>query len=138
MKIFPYIKRPGWYVLAVATLCGLVALIVYLAAGLTPFVQGYSPLVIVPYVLGAVFGAASIVTGFRVAGFCCYVSFMASLLAYVTSQINYIANVAVSIDGETLSGAFFVIVIFSVLALAGSIFAFATLKNKEVPTKEAI
>ena len=58
-------RSVAYFIAAASVICGLVAFIVYLAAGTNNFVTTHSPTVIVPLVLGMVMGVFSLVKTFK-------------------------------------------------------------------------
>lgn len=137
-KIINWIKSRGvsLYLILGAAVSGLVSFILYLATGVTSFAQSYSPLVIICFVIGMICAIAALIIKFRPLTFIGYIAFLAAALEYIISQINYIVNVLVGIDGETLSASFFATLIFALAAFVCMAVAFGLTKKKP-STEEA-
>ena len=120
-KIIGFLKERSvaYFIAAASVICGLVAFIVYLAAGTNNFVTTHSPTVIVPLVLGMVMGVFSLVKTFKLV----LLAYLYALVSVFIVNINLIANLAYNVDGSSFPVEFFVIVIFAALAMACSLAA---------------
>lgn len=102
--------------LAASVLCTVVALAVYAAAGSNQFVPDLSGGVIACLIVALIVGALSLVLEVKMVKYVVYLLGFSAWLLYLTSQINYITNVFVAIDGTRFSAAFVVITAFGALA----------------------
>ena len=125
IKIIGFLKERSvaYFIAAASVICGLVAFIVYLAAGTNNFVTTHSPTVIVPLVLGMVMGVFSLVKTFKLVLLAQYLAYLYALVSVFIVNINLIANLAYNVDGSSFPVEFFVIVIFAALAMACSLAA---------------
>lgn len=146
------LKDKSVILLAVSVLIQTVSLIVYAATGHTEFTAELSPVVLVFGALSAVLGAGIIVLivlgigGDRVRKLLdlgIYTAYLFGLLAWVfyfTSEINYIVNIFVAIDGTKLTAVFvftFLLYLIAwVTALISAIFMQTSKKSCEVNTNE--
>ena len=102
---------------------GLVTLILYLFTGVTAFTPKLSTPMIIFLIVGLVLGAVSLfIPKFsKQIKYLVYIAFLFAMLMYISTQITYIANIFVAIDGTSFSASFiitFILVIASfVLAL---------------------
>lgn len=105
-------KAPYWMVLA-ATILAIGEFIIYLLAGRTQFDPNYSWAHIIGSSIAVLFGVVSIVRTYRVIIFSQFFFQMFSLITYVTSQIQLIANIIYSVDGSVFPLTFFLSIIFA-------------------------
>lgn len=122
------IKDSSVILLLVSMLFQLVSLIVYGTTGLTEFTAELSSAVLAFGILSLISGAGIFLI--TVLGICekytkkvldigIYVVYLFGLLAwlfYITSQVNYLVNIFVAIDGTKLTAAFILTVLFFLLA----------------------
>lgn len=122
------IKDRSVILLLVSMLFQLVSLILYGATGLTEFTAELSSAVLAFSILSLISGAGIVLI--TVLGICekytkkvldigIYVVYLFSLLAwlfYITSQVNYLVNIFVAIDGTKLTAAFILTVLFFLFA----------------------
>lgn len=144
---FTRLKDKSVILLAVSALVQIVSLIVYAATGLTEFTAELSVTVLVCGSLSAVFGIAVLVLillgvggdrARKVFDICMYIVYLLGLLAWVfyfTSEVNYLVNIIVAIDGTKLTAAFvFTVLLFLiawVAALVSAILYRASSKSSE-------
>ena len=115
--------------LGVGIVCGLVALIIYYATGINEFNDTLSPLCLgfsyaaiilgVVLVLARFFGVDNlkhIGDNFDILVVTDYLFGLAAFLFFITSKVNYIANVFVSIDGTTFDPAFIMTILFYLIS----------------------
>ena len=122
------IKDRSVILLLVSMLFQLVSLILYGATGLTEFTAELSSAVLAFSILSLISGAGIVLI--NVLGICekytkkvldigIYVVYLFGLLAwlfYITSQVNYLVNIFVAIDGTKLTAAFILTVLFFLFA----------------------
>ena len=122
------IKDRSVILLLVSMLFQLVSLILYGATGLTEFTAELSSAVLAFSILSLISGAGIVLI--TVLGICekytkkvldigIYVVYLFGLLAwlfYITSQVNYLVNSFVAIDGTKLTAAFILTVLFFLFA----------------------
>lgn len=122
------IKDSSVILLLVSMLFQLVSLILYGATGLTEFTAELSSAVLAYGILSLISGAGIVLI--TVLGICekytkkvldigIYVVYLFGLLAwlfYITSQVNYLVNIFVAIDGTKLTAAFILTVLFFLFA----------------------
>ena len=122
------IKDRSVILLLVSMLFQLVSLILYGATGLTEFTAELSSAVLAFSILSLISGAGIVLI--TVLGICekytkkvldigIYVVYLFGLLAwlfYITSQVNYLVNIFVAIDGTKLTAAFILTVLFFLFA----------------------
>lgn len=122
------IKDRSVILLLVSMLFQLMSLILYGATGLTEFTAELSSAVLAFSILSLISGAGIVLI--TVLGICekytkkvldigIYVVYLFGLLAwlfYITSQVNYLVNIFVAIDGTKLTAAFILTVLFFLFA----------------------
>ena len=127
------IKDRSVILLLVSMLFQLVSLILYGATGLTEFTAELSSAVLAFSILSLISGAGIVLI--TVLGICekytkkvldigIYVVYLFGLLAwlfYITSQVNYLVNIFVAIDGTKLTAAFILTVLFFLFAWFASL-----------------
>lgn len=96
-------KRAGRVFLLAAVLLGVLALVLYIAAGRTSFDPNYSVLAFVGMGAGIVLGIAGSIIRWRLS----YLSFLYGFIQYLVSQANLIANIFYDVDGSTFPPAFY-------------------------------
>ena len=90
-----------------AVLLGVLALVLYIAAGRTSFDPNYSVLAFVGMGAGIVLGIAGSIIRWRPLSFLSYLSFLYGFIQYLVSQANLIANIFYDVDGSTFPPAFY-------------------------------
>lgn len=122
------IKDRSVILLLVSMLFQLMSLILYGATGLTEFTAELSSAVLAFSILSLISGAGIVLI--TVLGICekytkkvldigIYVVYLFGLLAwlfYITSQVNYLVNIFVAIDGTKLTAKFILTVLFFLFA----------------------
>lgn len=124
-KLLEFLKTRSvaYYVAMASTVCGLIALIVYLAAGTNDFATTLSPKVIVPFAIGLVLGVFSIFKTFKLALLGQYVVYLFGFISVFTINITLITNIFYNVDGSTIPAALIVIAIFALIATVGALAA---------------
>lgn len=119
-----------WFMLASAVLA-LATLILYLATGINDFTPSLSGRVICLLslsLIGAVLFAALEV---KVGKYAVYLLGLWGWLEFIVSQVNYLANIFVSIDGSTFSTGFILTIACGALAWVCSLLS-AIVQKKEL------
>ena len=132
-------KGIGYYLLVPAIACGIAAVLMYRKTGITQFNPELSTAAIVCGWVAVGLCVFSLVLELKPVKYAAYLLFLFAFLAYVKSQITYIANVFVSIDGNTFTGGFIATVVLFLVAtvlalLAGALTTWRPWKKK---TEEA-
>lgn len=124
-KVLEFLKSRSvaYYIAFASVLCGLIALIVYAAAGTNNFAPTLSASVIVPLVIGTVIGIFSMVKTYKLALLAQYVVYLYGFISVFIVNINLIANLLYNVDGSSVPASFFVIAIFALIATFGSLTA---------------
>lgn len=92
--------------LAASEILAILGLIGYYQTGITIFNPTLSSSVIAPLIVAIVFGALLCVIGSKAGKYIDYLLLLFVFLEYINSQITYVANILVAIDGSTLSSGF--------------------------------
>lgn len=115
--------------LLVATLLGVLELVLYLKDGRTSFDPNYSVLAIVGMGAGIACGLLGVITRWRPLAFLTYLGFLYALIQYVVSQINLIANILYGVDGSTFSVSFYVTLVAAAASCLLALIAGITMKQ---------
>lgn len=117
-KIIAYLKarKPGFYITIASVAFLLAFAILYPKNGTNEFVVELSTSLIA--LIWATFALAllSLVIEVKLLRSCVYLLSLYALIAFIGTQGNYLANVLVSIDGNSFSSGFIVTVVFAALA----------------------
>lgn len=89
-----------------AILCGLAAFILYRKNGVSEFAPELSTQAIGWLIAGIAICAASLLIRVKAVRFIAYLAILYAFMGFINSQVTYIANVFVSIDGNTFSAGF--------------------------------
>lgn len=84
----------------------VIAVSLYATMGATTFNPEIDGKVVAVLIVEIVIGAVSLVFQAKLGEYASYLILLYGLVAYISTQVNYIANVFVAIDGETFSAAF--------------------------------
>lgn len=117
--------------LLIATLLGVLELVLYIMDGRTSFDPNYSVYAFVGMGLGIGFGLLGVVTRWRPLAFMSYLGFLYAFIQYVVSQINLIANILYGVDGSTFSMSFYVTMFAAVASCLLALIAGITMRNKQ-------
>lgn len=117
--------------LLVATLLGVLELVLYLKDGRTSFDPNYSVLAIVGMGVGIGLGVLGVLVRWRPLAFLTYLSFLYALIQYVVSQINLIANILYGVDGSTFSMSFYVTLFAAVASCLLALIAGIAMKQPQ-------
>lgn len=117
--------------LLLATLLGVLELVLYIKDGRTSFDPNYSVFAIVGMGMGIGCGLLGVLTRWRPLAFMAYLSFLYAFIHYVVSQINLIANILYGVDGSTFSMSFYVTMFAAVASCLLALIAGIAMKNKQ-------
>ena len=109
-------KGVGYYLTLPALICAIAALILYSQTGVTQFSVSLSGTVIASLCVAMGLCLASLILDFRPVRYAAYLVCLFSFLSYVHTQVDYIGNVFVGIDGNSFTAGFIATVISFVLA----------------------
>ncbi len=135
-------RTKGFYFVAFGFVFSLIALILYALTGVNEFAPKYSTSLFVATSLALVLSLFSRVREWKLVREFAYLFALYSFICYIGTQVNYVANLLVAIDGSSLSLGFVFSVVFFFLAfLADLISVFLSKKPvkdevKLVTTKE--
>lgn len=121
LKLFLFHKDLSSLFSLIAALLSLVGLIVYVNTGVSEFVSELSVLTIVSVSIAFVLLVIFTVFESKVGRFVCYALLLFAFIEFIGNQINLIANVVTSIDGNTWPVTFLVSAIALVLSFVLSL-----------------
>ena len=113
-------RSTGYWLLLPAIGFGAVGMAAYMKYGITEFTPSLSQSAVAAFGLGIILCIFSLIREYKVIKFLGYLSFLYAWIESLLAQATYIANVFVSIDGNSFSAGFLTTVICS---LAGAVFA---------------
>lgn len=122
MKILNYLKnvliKRGIAVgfALVAFVCSIVTYCMYQKAGVNDFVAELSDSVNALMIWAIVLSAIFTVFEVKLGKYATYIVMLAAWLSFITSQVNYITNILVAIDGTAITSEFVLTVVFGALA----------------------
>lgn len=126
-------RKGNYYLIIASFLLALCGLIVYIKTGTNDFSLKINTTVIVSCIIGLVFCFIPIIINkFRILYFFPWFCFFFAFLNFITSQVNYIANVLVSIDGSSLSAGFLATAILLLLSAICSLISGCLTKENSV------
>lgn len=106
----------SFYFIAASFVCALVTLILYLTTGITSFTPVLSGKVLALMWINLILNFAVAVVEVKPAKYAAYVIGLWAWLEFVISEMAYITNVFVSIDGNSFSVTFILTVVFGALS----------------------
>ena len=109
-------KTVGYYLFLGAALMALLAVIVYSARG-GDVLTKLSVAVIILFVAGLVINIAMAIKDIKPLEIVPFVLYLAALFVFIDSEIDFLGNVFMGIDGNTLDGALIFAVVAGVLAV---------------------
>ena len=118
-------KGVGYYLTLPAIIFGILAIVMYGKTGITDFNTQLSTGVLVCGWIGVGLLIISLAFEFKPVKYVAYLLFLFAFFAYIQTQATYIANVFVSIDGNTFTGGFIATVVFYVLSFVVTLLAAA-------------
>ena len=116
-------KKPGFYVMALACLLGLLSLIVYVARG-GNYLSPVSGLAVTLLAIGVVASLLCLVLDFGILGIVPVALFASALAVLLNTEMLFISNVAFGVDGNSIDGGFVFFVGGVILAVLLSAVAF--------------
>lgn len=122
-------KKPALFSLA-ALVLSLATLIIYIKTGRNEFNTSLSMQVIVPLGIMAAVELLSIFKGVQLLEYAAYLCGLYAWLEYLSSQVYYIVNVFVAIDGTTFSASFLATVICGMLSWIAALIAARSLSRQ--------
>lgn len=117
--------------LAGSFLCTLLSLILYCTTGTNEFATSLSSVLIAFLAVSLVLQLGLFYFGSKAGKYLSYLLLLYAFFYFIYTQITYIANVFVSIDGNSFSGGFIATIIFLLLAWALSLVAGILAKDEE-------
>ena len=109
-------KGVGYYLAIPAFICALLALLFYRKTGITPFNSKLSTSAVVCLWVSMGLILVSLVVDFKPIRYLAYLVCLFGFLGYVSSQVTYITNVFVAIDGNTFGAGFIATMALFILA----------------------
>ena len=116
-KSFLQGRGAGYYLALPALILGVLAYVLYAKNGITEFNPSLSQKAVAAAFAGAGLCAVSLVYERRPVKYLAYLAYLYAFLAFLNSQITYIANVFVSIDGSKFSAGFILTALSFLLAM---------------------
>ena len=126
VKTFFRERSLGFYLAFPAMIIALITIFLYKKIGITVFSPTLNKSTIVFLILGIVFTGISLGMGFvpvkyvkifaKTVRFVAYLFYVYAFMMFIYSQVNFIANVLVGIDGNSFSSTFILTVVFYLLA----------------------
>lgn len=116
-------RKVSEYLMLATCVLGIVAIVFYTATGVNNFNPNYSALYFAMTIIAVTLAAVSFVLPLRVCNFAAYLCFLVAIIEYVITQVNYIANLIYSVDGEIVSAGLVIIIICLVFGMVASLVA---------------
>lgn len=123
-------RGAGYYLALPALVLGILAYALYAKNGITEFNPALSQKAIIAAFVGAGLCAVSLVYERKPVKYLAYLAYLYAFMAFLNSQITYIANVFVSIDGSTFSAGFLLTAISFLLAAITALVSAALTKDR--------
>ncbi len=106
----------SFYFIAASFVCALVTLVLYLTTGITSFTPVLSEKVLALMWINLVLCIAVTVVEIKPVKYAAYIVELWAWLEFIVSEMAYITNVFVSIDGNSFSVTFILTVVFGALS----------------------
>ena len=126
VKTFLRERSLGFYLAIPAMIIAFITIFLYKKIGITVFSPTLNKETILFLILGIIFTVISLGMTFvpfryvnmfsKLVRFIAYLFYLFAFLMFIYSQVNFIANVFVAIDGNTFSGTFILTMVFYILA----------------------
>lgn len=126
VKKFCRERSVGFYLSIVAMIIAFITIFLYKKIGITVFSPTLNKETILFLILGIVFTLISLGMTFvpvervkkysKLVRFIAYLMYLYAFMMFIYSQINFIGNVFVGIDGNSFSGEFILTLVFFILA----------------------
>ena len=123
IKNFLVGRGVGYYLSLLAVVCGMLAGILYICTGVSSFNPDLNVSALVCIWVAVAMCAVSAVFDFKDIRYVAAMLFLYGLLMYIDSQVTYIANVFVAIDGYGFTAGFLSTLIFSLLSFVVALLA---------------
>ena len=116
VKEFLKSRGVGYYMYAASALCALVMFVVYVARG-GDVLTGLEPAAVALGIIGVLGNVGLLIRNVRPLEILPFILYTVVLAVFVSSEINFIANVINGVDGNSLDGGFFCVIVFGALAV---------------------
>lgn len=123
IKKFISARGVGYFLSPVAVICGIIAGAVYICTGATSFNPELNVWALVCIWSGVVLSAVTVVWDFKDIRYIAAMLFLYGFMWYIYSQVTYIANVFVAIDGYGFTAEFLITFIFLLLSFVSALLA---------------
>ena len=110
-------RGAGYYLALPALALGVLAYVFYAKHGITEFNPALSQKAIAAVLAGAALCLVSLFFERKPIKYLAYLAYLYAFMAFLNSQITYIVNVFVSIDGSTFSAGFLLTAVSFLLAM---------------------
>lgn len=124
-------RSTGYWLLLPAIGFGAVGMAAYMKYGVTEFTPELSQSAVIAFGLGILLCVFSLIKEYKVVKFLGYLAFLYAWIESLCAQATYIANVFVSIDGNSFSVGFLATVICSLLGAVAALFSVILDKKTE-------
>ena len=124
-------RSAGYWLLLPAIGFGAVGMAAYMKYGITEFTPSLSKSAVVAFALGIILCAFSLVKEYKVVKFLGYLALLYAWIESLCVQATYIANVFVSIDGNSFSAGFLTTVICSLIGAIAALLSVILDKRSE-------
>lgn len=124
-------RSTGYWLLLPAIGFGAVGMAAYMKYGITEFTPTLSKSAVAAFALGIVFCVFSLIREYKVIKFLGYLAFLYAWIESLCAQATYIANVFVSIDGNSFSAGFLATVICSLIGAVAALLSVILDKRSE-------
>ena len=120
----------GYYLALPALVFGVLAYVLYAKNGITEFNPSLSQKAIIAVFVGAALCLVSLFFECKPVKYLAYLAYLYAFMAFLNSQITYIVNVFVSIDGSTFSAGFILTAVSFLLAMLLALVAAILTKHR--------
>ena len=124
-------RGAGYFLALPALVLGILAYVFYAKNGITEFNPALSQKAIIAVFVGVALCAVSLVYECKPVKYLAYLAYLYAFMAFLNSQITYIANIFVSIDGSTFSAGFLLAAASFLLAAILALVAAVMTKRRE-------
>lgn len=113
----------GYYISLFALVCGIVSGVMYICTGVSSFNPELNVGALVCIWSGVVLSAVTVVLDYKNIRYIAAMLFLYGFMWYIYSQVTYIANVFVAIDGYGFTAEFLITFIFLLLSFVSALLA---------------
>ncbi len=99
-------KGVGYFLTIPAVILGILCIYLYMQNGVTVFSPDLDNSVIIVFAVATVVSAVNLLVEWKGLKYLSYLLFLYAFILFIGTQVNYITNVFVSIDGYTFSAGF--------------------------------